>query len=260
MSQASSIRIHGVLKMGKKLIAYIKKKPIVILLLAIPFAIIAKFGGWDPLSVFIFAALGVIPLAGYIGEATEAFAYYTGPRIGGLLNATLGNAAELIITIVAIREGLLDLVKASITGSILGNLLLVLGTAMFLGGLRHGIQKFDQRKASHDAVLLVLTVLILMIPSLFGHNIEVGPEGSVKIEVLSLGVAAVMMIIYILGLVFSMKKSFCLAFENCTGCSCRFNCGCGLPFGVICGCCRAGGRKTGDIGIFHRDHFYPDHW
>jgi Ca2+:H+ antiporter len=205
MSQASSIRIHGVLKMGKKLIAYIKKKPIVILLLAIPFAIIAKFGGWDPLSVFIFAALGVIPLAGYIGEATEAFAYYTGPRIGGLLNATLGNAAELIITIVAIREGLLDLVKASITGSILGNLLLVLGTAMFLGGLRHGIQKFDQRKASHDAVLLVLTVLILMIPSLFGHNIEVGPEGSVKIEVLSLGVAAVMMIIYILGLVFSMK-------------------------------------------------------
>jgi Ca2+:H+ antiporter len=115
-----------------------------------------------------------------------------------------GNA-EAIISIVAIREGLLDLVKASITGSILGNLLLVLGMAMLLGGLRHGIQKFDRRKASHDAVLLVLTVLILMIPSLFGHSIEIGPEGGIKVEVLSLGVAAIMIIIYILGLVFSLK-------------------------------------------------------
>ena len=191
--------------MLRKLLKYIKKKPIALLLLAVPIAIFAEYGDWNPVLVFMFAALGVIPLAGFIGEATESLAHYTGPRLGGLLNATLGNAAELIITIVAIREGLLDLVKASITGSILGNLLLVLGTAMFLGGLRHGVQKFDRRKASHDAVLLVLSVLILMVPSLFGHNIEMGPEGSIKVEVLSLGVAAIMMIIYISGLIFSLK-------------------------------------------------------
>jgi Ca2+:H+ antiporter len=191
--------------MTGKLLTYIKKKPIVLLLLAVPFAILADVSGWDPVWVFSFAAIGVIPLASYIGEATESLAHYTGPRLGGLLNATLGNAAELIITIVAIREGLLDLVKASITGSILGNLLLVLGMAMLLGGLKNGAQKFDRRKASHDAILLVLTVVILMIPSLFGHNIEVGPEGSLKVEILSLGVAGVMMILYILGLVFSLK-------------------------------------------------------
>jgi Ca2+:H+ antiporter len=191
--------------MTGKLLTYIKKKPIVLLLLAVPFAILADVSGWDPVWVFSFAAIGVIPLASYIGEATESLAHYTGPRLGGLLNATLGNAAELIITIVAIREGLLDLVKASITGSILGNLLLVLGMAMLLGGLKNGAQKFDRRKASHDAILLVLTVVILMIPSLFGHNIEIGPEGSLKVEILSLGVAGVMMILYILGLVFSLK-------------------------------------------------------
>src|SRR6185369_5773199 len=114
---------------------------------------------WPSLAVFTLAALGVIPLAAYIGEATESMAYYTGPRIGALLNATLGNAAELIITIVAVRAGLLELVKASITGSILGNLLLVLGFSMIYGGVKHGAQVFDRRQASRNAILLVLAVI-----------------------------------------------------------------------------------------------------
>ena len=189
------------------IINYLKKKPIAILLVGLPLAILAEWLHWGPLWVFAISALGVIPLASYIGESTEVLAIYTGPRIGGLLNATLGNAAELIITIVAIREGLLDLVKASITGSILGNLLLVLGMSMLLGGIRNGIQSFDRRQATHNSILLVLTILILLVPSLLSHNIEVGREGAFRVEALSLGVAAVMIVLYVLGLIFSLKVS-----------------------------------------------------
>jgi len=120
--------------------AYLREHPIMFLLLVIPLAVLSGLLGWSPLWVFLFSALGVIPLAGAIGDATEVLAVYTGPRLGGLLNATLGNAAELIITFIAIKSGLLELVKASITGSILGNLLLVLGMSMVFGGLRHGTQ------------------------------------------------------------------------------------------------------------------------
>ncbi len=188
----------------QKLIKYIKKKPIALLLLGIPITILAEILHWSPTVVFIFSALAVIPLAGYIGESTESLAHYTGPRLGGLLNATLGNAAELIITIVAIRQGLLELVKASITGSILGNLLLVLGMAMLFGGMKNGVQKFDRRQASNNSILLVLTVLILLVPSLLSHYI--GSGTSTKVEALSLGVAAVMIILYALGLIYSFRS------------------------------------------------------
>jgi len=127
---------------------------------------------WGPLWVFSLSALSVVPMAAYIGEGTEALASYTNPRIGGLLNATLGNAAELIITIVAIRAGLLELVKASITGSILGNLLLVMGLSMVMGGIKNGIQSFDRRQASRNAILLVLSVIALLIPSIFSGYIN----------------------------------------------------------------------------------------
>src|SRR5512143_1078387 len=148
-----------------------------LLLVFIPVAIAAELLHLSPLLVFLAAALGVIPLAGLLGEATEELAVHTGPRLGGLLNATLGNAAELIITIFAIRKGLLDLVKASITGSILGNLLLVLGMSMLFGGLRHGVQRFDRRHASHNSVLLAMTVLMLVVPSLVSHNIHPAATG-----------------------------------------------------------------------------------
>jgi Ca2+:H+ antiporter len=187
------------------LMVYIREHPITILLLVIPLAVLSIVFGWNPIWIFLFSALGVIPLAGFIGDATEALAVYTGPRIGGLLNATLGNAAELIITIIAVQRGLLELVKASITGSILGNLLLVLGMSMVAGGALHGTQSFDRRQASSNSILLVLAVLTLLIPSVLSQSI--GPQGSSKVEVLSLGVAGVMILLYGLGLVFGLKST-----------------------------------------------------
>jgi len=189
----------------KKLYNFIRADPIAVLLLVLPFAILAQVLQWSPLAVFILSAIGIIPLAGYIGKATESLAHYTGPRVGGLLNATLGNAAELIITIVAVREGLLELVKASITGSILGNLLLVLGMSILLGGMRHGVQSFNRKQASNNALLLVLTVVILLIPSLLSHYIGNVETPEPKVETLSLGVAAVMIALYIMGLVYSFR-------------------------------------------------------
>lgn len=190
----------------KSIITHLKERPISYLLIALPLALYAEYGHWGAVAVFAFSAVAVIPLAGLIGEATEALSKYTGPRIGGLLNATLGNAAELIITIVAIQKGLLELVKASITGSILGNLLLVLGMSMLLGGIRNGVQSFDRRSAGRNSILLVLTVLILLIPSLLSHYIgNVSPQPSLKVEALSLGVAVVMILLYGLGLLYSFK-------------------------------------------------------
>jgi len=186
-----------------KIIRFFTKKPLNILLLGLPLAILAEALHWGEIWVFIFSAVGVVPMAGYIGEATEALAARTGPRVGGLLNATLGNAAELIITIVAIREGLLELVKASITGSILGNVLLVMGMSMLLGGMKHGTQRFDQRQAGNNAILLVLAIVALVIPSVLSHSI--GPDTSVAVETLSLGVAGTMMVLYLLGILFSFK-------------------------------------------------------
>lgn len=192
----------------KTTLAYIRYNPVSLLLLAAPLAIIAELSHWPLLVTFALSAIGVIPLASYIGQSTEALAHRTGPRIGGLLNATLGNAAELIITIVAIRQGLLELVKASITGSILGNLLLVLGMAMLLGGLKHGEQRFDRHSASRNAILLTMSVVILLVPSLLSHYIgNIDPQPDVKVEALSLGVAFVMIILYVLGLIFSFKSS-----------------------------------------------------
>lgn len=191
----------------KHSLAYIRNNPISLLLLAAPLAIIAELSHWPLLATFALSAVGVVPLASYIGQSTEVLAQRTGPRIGGLLNATLGNAAELIITIVAIRQGLLELVKASITGSILGNLLLVLGMSMLLGGLKHGEQKFDRHSASRNAILLVMSVVILLIPSLLSHYIgNIDPQPDIKVEVLSLGVAFVMIILYVLGLVYGFRS------------------------------------------------------
>ncbi len=179
------------------------RNPLYWLVILAPLAVYLAWRDAPPTLVLVISALGMIPLAGLIGESTEALASYTGPRIGGLLNATLGNAAELIITIVAIREGLLELVKASITGSILGNLLFVLGASMLLGGLRHGVQGFDRARASSDSILLVLAVVALTVPSLFSQ--ATGGLGEVSVEVLSLGVAGLMIILYGLGIYQSLR-------------------------------------------------------
>lgn len=167
----------------------------------VPLAVVADLLGWPPVVVFGAAALGVVPLASLLGQATEELALRAGPRVGGLLNATLGNAAELIIAIFAIRKGLLELVKASITGSILGNILLILGMGFLLGGRCHGIQRFDRGQAGVNATMLTLAVIALAVPSLFGHTIE--EVSHLAVEYLSLGVAGVMMLLYILSVTYS---------------------------------------------------------
>lgn len=185
------------------ILRYIKKNPLHILLLALPFAVIAKPAGWGEGWVFALSAAGVVPLAGLIGEATENLAAHTGPRIGGLINASLGNAAELIITLFAIKNGLLELVKASITGSIIGNLLFVLGLSILLGGVKNGIQHFDRQQIVNHTILLAIALVGLVTPSLFSHSAANGITQ--KVEVLSLSVAGVMILLYVLGIIFSLK-------------------------------------------------------
>jgi Ca2+:H+ antiporter len=175
-----------------------------VLLIFAPVAIVGQLLGWPPTLLFVTSALGVIPAAGILGQATEELAAHTGPRLGGLLNATLGNAAELIITLFAIRSGLMELVKASITGSIIGNILLVMGMSILVGGIRNGQQRFDRTHAGVSATQLILGVAALAIPSLFfyAHTETAGP-----VEWLSLGTAATMLAIYAAGLLFGFLRA-----------------------------------------------------
>lgn len=189
--------------MIQRMSSFFRDQPIQLLLIVIPFAILSRASGQSDVLTFLLSAIAIIPLASLIGDATEALSFHTGPRIGGLLNATLGNAAELIITIVAIREGLLDLVKASITGSILGNILLVMGAAFLLGGFKNGIQVFNHRNMGRYSILLILAVIALVIPSVLSSSI--GPTTSVKVETLSLGVAVIMILLYAAGLIFGFQ-------------------------------------------------------
>ena len=182
-------------------------KPLHYMLLAFPAALAGSLLRWNPLLNFVLACLGLVPLAELIGEATEALAVVTGPQIGGLLNATLGNAAELIITLVAIRAGLLDLVKASITGSIIGNLLLVLGGSVLAGGLKHGRQRFSHEGAATNGTSLALAVMALAVPSLFNHTLGGSALPPRLLEDISLGVALVMIVLYVFGLIFRLRAS-----------------------------------------------------
>ncbi len=173
------------------------------LLIFVPLAVVLEFAGADPTLVFIAAALGIVPLAGVLGEATEVLAQRAGARMGALLNATFGNAAELIITIVAIRAGLLEVVKASITGSIIGNLLLVLGLSVLAGGLKHGFQRFNRRGASVSVTMMTIAVIGLVIPAIFAHAIDA--RNQFGVEYLSIGVAIALMLGYVLSLIFSFR-------------------------------------------------------
>lgn len=156
-----------------------------------------------PGLVFIVACLGVIPLASWMGEATEHLAARTGPTMGGLLNATFGNAAELIIAIVALRQGLVDLVKASITGSILGNLLLILGLSLVAAGTRSSTFRFNRTAAGMSAGMMALAVVGLVFPALF-HSLH--PDaGQLRELRLSELVAVVLLVTYVASLLFSLK-------------------------------------------------------
>ena len=175
-----------------------------ILLVFVPLAILGELLHWNPLLVFALSALGVVPLAGLLGEATEHLVVHTGPRVGGLLNATLGNAAELIITIFALRAGLFDLVKASITGSIIGNMLLIMGLSLMVGGLKHGHQRFNRSLAGVNATQLLLATAALAIPSLFAFSTD--QAHPLSVDALSLWMAVVMIVLYLSGVLFSFRQ------------------------------------------------------
>jgi Ca2+:H+ antiporter len=150
--------------------------------------------------VFIVAAGALVALAWIVGVATEQLGASAGPKVGGVLNATFGNAAELIITIFAIRAGQLEVATASITGSILGNTLLVLGASFFIGGLRNGLQSFNQRVAGMNASMLALAVIGLGIPTLFGHVAD-----HADVQAVSDITAGILLTLYVLMLVFYFR-------------------------------------------------------
>ncbi len=174
-----------------------------LLLLFIPISIAAHFLEWGSAVVFITSCLAIIPLAGWMGTATEEIAVVAGPNLGGLLNATFGNATELIIALVALNAGLVNVVKATITGSIIGNLLLVMGFAMLLGGLRYKEQEFQPILARVNASAMNLAVVAILLPTAMDAT-SVGLS-EVTIQRLSVAVALVLILVYGLSLLFSMK-------------------------------------------------------
>ncbi len=174
------------------------------LILFVPIAIALELLHADPTWVFVTSALGIVPLAGILGEATDVLSHRAGAQVGALLNATFGNAAELIITIAAIRAGLIEVVKASITGSIIGNILLVLGLSVLAGGMRHGYQHFHRRRASVSVTTLAIAVIALVIPAVFDQAIEA--RSRLDIEYLSIGVAIALIVGYVLSLIFTFRS------------------------------------------------------
>ncbi|UKS30046.1 calcium/proton exchanger [Paenibacillus sp. HWE-109] len=148
---------------------------------------------------FVISAIAIIFVAGFLGKATESVAHYAGERMGGFLNATFGNAAELIIAIFLVKDGMFEVVKASLTGSIIGNLLLVLGLSIFAGGLKFKEQSFNVKLASHNSSLMILGVIALFIPAIFAGGLTTKETSSMSIIVAVLLVAA-----YLLWLLFSM--------------------------------------------------------
>ncbi len=181
------------------------------LLIFVPIAIALRFvpSFENPTALFIVACLAIIPLAGWMGKATEHLAEHMGQGIGGLLNATFGNAAELIIALFALSKGLEGVVKASITGSIIGNMLLVLGLSIVAGGAKFKIQKFDRTAASTTATALTLAAIALLVPTVFHQVAAQVPVASggwtpEKEQSLSLAISIVLFVTYIGTLYFSL--------------------------------------------------------
>jgi Ca2+:H+ antiporter len=179
------------------------------LVLAVPAAFAIRFvPAWNNASLlFVVAGVGIIPLAGWLGRATEQIAARTGAGIGGFLNATFGNAAELIIALMALSKGLTTVVKASLTGSIIGNLLLVLGASAFAGGLRFSHQRFNKIAARVSATAMSMGAAALIIPTVFHVTANARPGGwsAAAEQKLSLAIAVVLFLTYVATLLFSLK-------------------------------------------------------
>jgi Ca2+:H+ antiporter len=173
------------------------------LLLFVPLSFLAQWLKLDPLIIFITASISIIPLASWMGLATEEIAVVVGPTLGGLLNATFGNATELIIALIALNAGLIEVVKASLTGSIIGNLLLVMGLSMLLGGLRFKEQTFPPIVARVNASLMNLAVISILLPTALHFSSQA--IQSAQIQNFSIAVSIILIAVYGLTLLFSMK-------------------------------------------------------
>ncbi len=177
-----------------------------VLLLAVPLAIVLHYTGAPPAAKFLVAALAIVPLASALGESTETLAIYTGPTVGGLLNATMGNATELILSYFMLRAGQLEIVKASLSGSIIGNVLLVVGLSALAGGIGREKQTFSARMASTNSTMLFVAVVALVMPAVFSLTVYGRlHEQTHRLEMLSLGASGVLIVLYALSLVFSLS-------------------------------------------------------
>lgn len=175
-----------------------------LLLVMVPVSAYLGLTHASPTWVFLASCLAILPLAGLMGEATEHLTHHTGPGIGGLLNASFGNAAELIIAFMALRAGEIEIVKASLTGSIIGNILMVLGLAMLLGGWKRKELSFSKIAAESGSSMMVLAVVALVIPSIYAQVTQhKQPE---HLESLSFDISWVLIFTYAASLVFSLKS------------------------------------------------------
>lgn len=190
-----------------------------VLLLAVPVAIGLYLTNATPIAVFVAAALGIVPLAGVMGEATEALAAHTGPTIGGILNATFGNATELIIAVFALRAGHVEVVKASLSGSIIGNILLVLGLSILAGGIGREKQTFSRAAAGTNTTMLFIAVIALVMPAVYEVSVLGGlhhEQAPVLLD-LSLWTSGVLIAIYAVSFIFVLnthKRIFCAPDEK----------------------------------------------
>ncbi|MBL8166538.1 MAG: calcium/proton exchanger [Acidobacteria bacterium] len=173
-----------------------------LLLIFVPLAAVLEIMHANPIAIFVTSSLAIIPLAGWMGRATEHLAEKLGQGVGGLLNATFGNAAELIIALMALRKGLFEVVKASITGSIIGNILLVLGLSVLVGGLKYPRQSFNKTAAMLGSTMLALSAIALLMPAVFHLLVKNNPTAE---RDLSLEIAVVLIITYVLSLVFTLR-------------------------------------------------------
>lgn len=180
------------------------RHPLNWLMLCVPFALFLKTqDGIPPQGLFLIAALAIVPLSRLMIDATEHIGRQTTPTIGALLNATFGNAPELIISLMALKAGMLDLVKASVVGVMMGNLLFVLGLSFLIGGLRDRVQKFNRRGARMQRSVLMIAAISIILPSMFDNFIP--PEQATHELALNSGVALVLLVTYVFSLVFMLK-------------------------------------------------------
>lgn len=180
-----------------------KSAAVYFLLVFAPIAVALEFAHANHIVLFVIAVIALIPLAKLIGDSTEHLATHYGPIVGSLLNVTFGNAAEIIIAIVAISAGLLDLVKASITGAIIGNILLIFGLSIVVGGFRFKEQKFSRENIGFQSSMLFLAIIGLAVPTIMAYTVLPPPEHPSEIQLLSDSLAIILIIVYILGIIFT---------------------------------------------------------